>query len=220
MSTIMATVPNTIIGKIQFFEQHLPVWAADPTAIGLVALEVADLANFTAQARSDFDLAQINRQISKASTEDQATSVSAMTDFGGDLIKTIRAFAEKNNDPAVYSTALIPPPAPPTPAGPPDKPTALEVELLSAGGLRLTWKGTLSQNAFFSVYRKAEGENVFTLLDSPAEKFFEDATIPAGANNLTYYIQARRDTFRVDSAWFQVNFGSGATTVTEINMAA
>jgi hypothetical protein len=216
----MATVPNTIIGKIQFFEQHLPVWAADPTAIGLVALELADLTAFTVQARADYETAQLNREIAKASTEDQATSVAAMADFGGDLIKTIRAFAEKTNDPAVYSTALIPPPAPPTPAGPPDKPTNLDAELLSGGGLRLTWKGTLSQNAFFSVYRKAEGESVFSLIDSPAEKFFEDMTIPAGANNITYYIQARRDTFRVDSAWFQVNFGSGATTVTELNMVA
>jgi len=216
----MPTVTNTILGKLSFFEEHLPVWAVDPAAIGLDAAQIASLSILVAAARTDFDAAAAIRNSAMAATEAQNNSINAMYDLGADLIKTIRAYAETTNDPGVYVAAEIPAPSPPTPAGPPEKPTELAVGLLPSGGLHLTWKGTLSQSAYFSVYRKAEAESSFTLLDSPADKFFDDTTIPAGANNVTYYIQARRDSFRVDSAWFQVNFGSGATTVTELAMAS
>ncbi len=216
----MPTVTNTILGKLSFFEEHLPVWAVDPAAIGLDAAQIASLSILVAAARTDFDAAAAIRNSAMAATEAQNNSINAMYDLGADLIKTIRAYAETTNDPGVYVAAEIPAPAPPTPAGPPEKPTELAVGLLPSGGLHLTWKGTLSQSAYFSVYRKAEAESSFTLLDSPADKFFDDTTIPSGANNVTYYIQARRDSFRVDSAWFQVNFGSGATTVTELAMAS
>jgi hypothetical protein len=216
----MTTVTNSILGKLSFFEEHLPVWSVDPAAIGIDAAQIASLALLVTAARTDFDSVAAIRNSAMAATEAQNNSIDAMYDLGADLLKTIRAFAETTNDSSVYVAAEIPAPQPPTPAGPPDKPSELAVELLSGGGLRLTWKGTLSKSAFFSVYRKAEAESSFTLLDSPAEKFFDDTTIPAGANNVTYYIQARRDSFRVDSAWFQVNFGSGATTVTELAMAS
>jgi len=216
----MPTVTNTIIGKLSFFEEHLPVWSADPAAIGIDAAQIASLALLVNTARTDFDNAAAIRNSALAATEAQKNSIDAMYQLGADLLKTIRAFAETTNDPGVYVTAEIPAPAPPTPAGPPDKPTELAAGLLPSGGLHLTWKGTLSKSAYFAVYRKAEGESTFTLLDAPADKFFDDTTIPSGANNVTYYIQGRRDTFRVDSAWFQVNFGSGATTVTELAMAS
>jgi hypothetical protein len=216
----MATVPQTIVGKIEFFEQHLPTWSVDPVAIGLNALEVADLATMTAQARADYETAQTSRVTAKGNTEIQNTTVGAMANFGGDLIKTIRAFAEKTDDSSVYAAAGIPAPQPPTPAGPPEQPTALAAALLPGGGLRLTWKGTLSQSAFFSVYRKVEGETNFTLLFAPAAKSYDDTTIPAGVSNVTYFIEARRDDFTVPSGWYQVNFGAGGATVTSVSMAA
>jgi hypothetical protein len=216
----MTTVTNTILGKLSFFEEHLPVWSVNPVAIGLDAAQIASLALLVTAARTDFDAVAAIRNSAAAATEAQNNSIDAMYAQGADLLKTIRAFAETTNDTGVYVAAEIPAPQPPTPAGPPEQPTALAVDLLPGGGLHLTWKGTLSKSAFFSVYRKAEAESSFTLLDSPAAKFFDDTTVPSGANNVTYYIQARRDTFRVDSAWFQVNFGSGATTVTELAMAS
>ena len=111
-------------------------------------------------------------------------------------------------------------PQPPTPAGPPEQPTGLAAALLPGGGLRLTWKGTLSQSAFFSVYRKLEGETNFSLLFSPAAKTYDDATIPAGTSSATYFIEGRRDNFAVPSGWYQVNFGAGGATVTSVSMAA
>ena len=44
--------PNDIDGQIQFFQQRLTAWAADPAAIGLTADQVADLQSFVNQAAS------------------------------------------------------------------------------------------------------------------------------------------------------------------------
>jgi len=219
-SIIMATVPSTIADKLAFFEQHLPVWAKDPVGIGLTAIQLASLANMVADARAAFDAAQDARAISRAATVSQSNAMSVMGEFGSDLVTTIRAFAETSNDPEVYAVAQIPPPAPPTPAGPPEQPTNLTASLTPGGALKISWKGSVASSAYFSVYRRAAGETAFTLLDSTDTKFYEDTSIPAGVNNVTYYIQARRDEFRVDSGWFQVNFGSGSATVTAISMAA
>ena len=54
------------------------------------------------------------------------------------------------------------------------------------------------------------------MLDSVNARDYTDSTIPAGSNSVTYIVQARRDDYRVDSGYFQVNFGSssGVTTVT------
>ncbi len=116
--------------------------------------------------------------------------------------------------------ADIPAPSDPTPAGPPEQPTELSASLLPGGGLKLKWKGSVAQGAYFSVYRRLDGETNFTLLKSPKDKFYEDTAIPGGTSSVMYFIQAVRDGFTVDSGWFQVNFGAGTATVTTIGMAA
>jgi hypothetical protein len=215
----MATVlPASREQMINWFNDRAAAWAADPVGIGLTALQVADLA--AKIAASDAALSDAN--VAKISSKDATVVYYSETDdlrsFGADLIKTIKAYAETTNDAGVYAAASVPPPLPPSPAGPPDKPSALEAELLSGGGLHLSWKGTVSKSAYFSVYRKAEGETAFTLLDSPKDKFFDDNTIPAGANSVIYYIQARRDDFRVNSIQYTVSFGAGGTA--SLTMAA
>lgn len=210
----MGVVPQTITGRIEFFENHLPVWAAAPTAIGLTAVQIADLNTLVSQARAALEAAQQARDNAKSATLDQNLLVEAMYDFGSDLIKTIKAYAETINDPTVYSKANVPPPAPPSPAGPPEQPTALTATLQPNGSLRLSWKGTLAQKAFFSIFRRSEGEANFTMLDSVNARDYTDSSIPAGSNSVTYIVQARRDDYRVDSGYFQVNFGTSAGTTT------
>lgn len=217
----MAVLPKSRDEMIAWFSDRITDWGANAAAIGLSASQVTELATILNTAENALSDATAARIDSKDKTVVYHATADALRDFGADLIKVIKAFAEATNNPNVYSTASVPPPAPPTPAGPPAQPTDMAAALLPGGGLRLTWKGTVSQKAYFSVYRRAEGETSFTLLDSPATKTYDDTSIPTGANSVTYYIQARRDEFRVDSAWFQVNFGSGAgTTVTTLSMAA
>lgn len=218
----MANVlPSSRDEMIAWFADRDNLWAAAPTAIGLTAAQVTQLTALVTAAQNALNAATVARIASKDATVLYHVTADALREYGGDLVKVIKAYADATNNQTVYSSASIPPPAPPTPAGPPTQPTDLSASLLPGGGLRLRWKGTTAQKAFFSVYRRAEGQTGFTLVDSPAAKTYDDTTIPQGANSVTYYIQARRDDFRVDSAYFQVNFGSGAgTTVTTLSMAA
>jgi hypothetical protein len=208
----MATVPNTILGRIQFFEQHLPLWAVDPVAIGLTALEVAALTSETAQARSDFESAQDLRLAARVGTDIQTLSVASMYDLGSGFLKTIRAFAEKTDDPNVYTAAGIPGPQPPTPAGPPDQPTDLEADVRLPFGLKLKWKGSVSQSAYFSIWRKLSTETSYSMIKTTSDKSFEDVTVPGGIDSVSYYIAARRDDFTVNGASLSISFGADGTT--------
>ena len=215
----MASVlPNSREQTISWFTERIDEWAAKASAIGLTAAQVTELATRLAAAETSFDTAVASRIASKNATVNFYNDTDDLKSYGADLIKVIKAFAESSDDPSVYATASVPPPAPPTPAGAPPQPTELTATLMPGGSLRLGWKGTVSQSAYFSIFRKAEGETAFTMLDSTDEKFFDDTSIPAGANTVVYYIQARRDEFRVDSNWFQVSFG--ATGATSIALAA
>lgn len=209
-------LPSSREQMIAWFSDRVADWAANAAAIGLNPAQAAEIASRIAAAQADLQIAVDSRIASKNATVDFYASADSLREYGADLIKVIKAFAESNDDQGVYALASVPPPAPPSPAGPPAQPTNLTAKLLPGGGLRLTWKGTISQSAFFGVYRKAEGETGFTLLDAPADKTFDDTTIPAEANSVTYYIQARRDDFRVDSGHLVINFGAGgqATTMT------
>ena len=189
----MATVPNTLIGKIQFFEQHLPVWAVDPTAIGLTALQVADLTTLTASARSSYDAALAIRNTAKALTNQQTDDVGAMYDLGADLIKTIRAFAQTTNDNAVYTVAEIPPPSPPTPLGPPATPKNLVGVINAAGEIVLDWDASLAGGTSFSIERSTvSSTGPWTLIGTSEESGFTDAVVPSGVDGISYRVIAAR----------------------------
>jgi hypothetical protein len=214
----MSTVPTKLVDKITFFETHLPVWAVNPTAIGLTALQVADLTSMTAAARGAYESALASRSISLAATGTQNDLVGVMGTFGSDLIKTIRAFAETTNDSSVYQSAQIPPPAPPTPAGPPPKPTNLEAALLLPFGIGLSWKGSVASGAYFSIWRKLDTETAFSLVETTNDKSFEDRSLPVGIASVEYYIAANRDAFTINSVALTVSMGADGTA--NISMAA
>ncbi len=214
----MPVVPQTIIGKLEFYEEHLPVWSKDPAAIGLTPVQLVELANRTSAARAAYDAAHAARSAAKASTLSQAQSIDAMHDLGGDLIKTIRTFAETNDDPAVFVLAEIPAPAPPTPAGPPEQPTELAANFLLPFGIGLSWKGSVAQGAYFGIWRRLDGENEFTLVATSKEKSFDDQTLPAGAASVSYYISAHRESFTVNGSALSIQIGANGNM--SLSMAA
>lgn len=208
----MATVPDKITEKLAFFEQHLPVWIAKPTEIGISAAQVANLATLVVAARDAYEATVDARQASKTATTTQNFALDAMSEFGGDLIKTIRAYAETTNNTDVYDIAQIPPPAAPTPAGPPEQPTNLTASLLTPFGLGLNWKGSVAQGAYFGIWRKINGESSFSFIGTTKNKSFDDTTVPAGTNSVLYYITAYRDEFSVNSGVLSIQFSAGGTT--------
>lgn len=220
----MPVVPETISGKIEFFEEHLPVWTADPTTIGLTPAQVTQLASLTAAARDAFDAAQTVRMNSRTATQTQNRAVADMAAFGGDLIKTIRAFAETTGDESVYELAAIPAPAPPAPAPPPTTPENVRAVIDASGNVVVTWE---SENvaphtgAYFSVRRKLETETAYKEIGASGTRQFIDGAIPNGTVSARYQIRAHRGDLQ--SAWCQavvVQFSPAAGAEGGLTLAA
>jgi hypothetical protein len=189
----MGVVPPTRIEKIEFYEAHNPVWAANAAAIGLTAAQVTALTTLTTAARAAFNAQRAAQDAAKAATENFHNKVREMQSQGSDLIKTIKAYADTKNDPNVYVLANIPAPAAPTPAGPPVAPTDLAAVMNSDGTIRLTWKGSLAQRQFFSVWRQLPSQNMPLQIGAVAAKEFTDVTVPRGLNQVVYNVRAHRD---------------------------
>ena len=190
----MAEVPNTVLGKIEFFEQHIPVWSADPTAIGLTAQQIIDLTGLTGAARVAYNDAQSVRQTAKAATLTQNNAVADMMAFGTAAIATIKAFADiSGDDQSVYAAAEITPDGSPSPLPPPVPATELAAELLNTGQIKLSWKGTVAHGTFYAVWRRLGEGQPYETLGSVSAKSFTDTTIPVATPEATYYLITHRD---------------------------
>jgi hypothetical protein len=221
----MAIVPNTNIGKITFYEAHIPVWSATPTIIGLVAADCTALSALIGSARKEYDTQQAALYEARNATQRMKDAVRAMHALGSADIAKIKAFAEATNNPTVYTSAVLPPPATPSPVGPPGTPFEFVVTLLQTGAINLRWKCSNPTGASGTVYevaRRVGGDSVpFTLVGAIGVREFEDATIARGSSSVTYRVQAVRSTSRGNPAQFTVSFGVGGNglmvaTVSEV----
>jgi hypothetical protein len=221
-----SVVPNKDIDAVQFFEDHLSPWSTNAVAIGTTAGAITAFTPVVKAARDAYTAQQKAQQAAKNATTAWHNAVKAMREMGGDLIKTIKAFADSSGNPAVYTLAEIPMPAAPTPAPPPTQPTDFKVSLTGSGALELSWKcsnGASSTGAFFVVTRKLAGESAFTTVGNVGKKKFTDASITVGTTGATYLVQG----FRGEQAGpvslpFGVQFGvnAGGGNAQQLKMAA
>lgn len=137
---------------------------------------------------------QALRSQAKASTLSQTTNVKAMMNFGTAVIATIKAFADINgNNQDVYVQAEISPDNAPAPLAPPQPATELQADLLNTGEIKLTWKGTVANGTFYSVWRQLGDATTFDTLGSVSAKSFVDASVPQGTVEAVYYLVTHRD---------------------------
>ncbi|MGP1272519.1 MAG: hypothetical protein ACTS22_04230 [Phycisphaerales bacterium] len=188
-------IPSTLVAKIEFFEQRLPDWAADPAAIGLTAAQISDLITRTAAARQAYNAAQQIRQESRNATAVQNDAVRSMASFGSDLIATIRAFADLQPDPnAVFQSAEINPPQPAgTPLPPPVPAADVRTQMNNAGAVTVSWTGTVANGTVYNIYRRFAQGSPYTLIGTSTTKRFVDATVPVGTAEASYYLVTLRD---------------------------
>lgn len=209
----MGVVPTKDVDAVQFFESHIPVWQTNAAAIGLTAAQVTAMATAVTAARKALGDQSTAKQAAKASTTTLHTAVSAMRTMGGDLIKTIKAYAATTDNQNVYSKAEIPPPSAPTPVPPPGQPTKFKVELTPEGAIMLSWKAdnaAASSGAYFSVRRKLNTETDFVLVGNTGGKSFVDDTITQGITGATYIVQGFRGlNAGPQSEQLSVQFGVG-----------
>lgn len=189
----MPVLPESRVEKIEFFEQHNPIWTTNAANIGLTAAEVTALQALTTAARSAFNAQQTAKNAAKAATQNFYNAVSAMQSNGSGLIAKIKTYAETKNDPNAYVLAQIPAPAAPTPAGPPETPTDLTAQMNSDGTMNIAWKGSLAQRQFYSVWRQLPSQSFPQQIGAVAAKDFMDVTVPRGLDSVIYTVRAHRD---------------------------
>ncbi len=205
----MAELPETILGQLEYFEQHIPVWAADPAAIGLTAAQIADITTFTGAMRISYNNAQAARADSKSKTVLQADALGSMLGLGTALIATIKAFADASgNGPAVFAAAQIDPDNIPAPTDPPVAATGFVTTLANSGAIEIGWKGTTANGTYYTIHRRLDSETDFALIGNASDREFTDATIPAGTPKATYYLVTHRDALESgQSEHITVNLG-------------
>lgn len=216
----MATVvPQTRTEMIAWFAERVDDWSANAAALGLDLPLLTGLATLVENAQNAEATAVTSRIESKANTVIFHNEADALRAYGAALVKTIKATIETTGDNNLYALALIPPPSPPTPAGAPEQPTDLKAEMLLPFGIKLSWKGSTSQGAYFGVWRKVSGETNYTLVKTVNDKFFEDRTLATGVEGVTYYITGVRDAFEIASVPLPIQFGPGGAG-TALTLAA
>lgn len=213
----MSVLPDTQSEKITFFENRLPVWAPAAADIGLTPAQIAELTNLTAAARNAYNAARAARAASKAATQTQNDAIDAMASLGADFVKTIRAYAETNADPAVYTTAQIPAPKTPAPLGPAPTPTDLSAAVTNTGAVQLTWNAETRGRVGFVIERRTTlpGQPVgqWTLIGTATNKNFLDELVPTGLENAQYRVTAERPGGRSQPTEpIVVLFGTGASS--------
>lgn len=191
----MGTVPNSRLGTLEFYETHLPLWAADPTIVGLTLEAVTALQGFVGTARTTYESAQAARVASKGATEGFYNAIDTLRTAGSGALAEIRAFAKSTANPDVYITAGIPAPAVPSPVPAPDAPTELATTVAMNGEVMLKWKvkqPAPGAEVFTVIYRRLNGAGAFTEFTSTGEKTWIDTTIPPGTQSASYMVRARR----------------------------
>lgn len=209
----MAVVPTKRSDMINFFATRLPVWSQNPTAIGLTAQQMAQLSvRVTAAQGAAADQLALQAQ-AKAATEEANNQAAGLRSFGGNLVNTVRSFAETNDNPAVYALAQIPAPSAPTPAPAPSMPYDLKADIDNNGDVVLAYKADNAAphtGVFFEIRRRLDGQSGFTLIGTSGVKTFTDNAIPPGTTNAIYTVTARRgDLSSPTSENIAVPFASG-----------
>jgi hypothetical protein len=193
----VSVIPDTLAEKLEFFEARLAEWATNAAAIGLTPGQVTGIAAITAEARAKYSAATAARASSKSATIEQKIAFDALNTFGGDLVKTIRTFAETNNNPGVYALASIPEPAEPTPLGPPEAPTETNAALNLSGGIDITFKASKTGGTTFVVERRTvelggTPPTGWTQIGITETKTFTDSALPQGLASAHYRVIATR----------------------------
>lgn len=208
-----STIPVDKAGQLDFFETRITAWGESAADIGLLVSQTTELSSLISAARASYDSAQAAKQALRGLIEVQDANLAAMTQFGSQLVQTIRAFAVQTGDAQVYATAEIEPRKEPTPI-PPFPASNLSYTLTTSGALELTWDGRLSTGTSYILERaffdQQGGVGPFEAIAFVDGLGYVDQTIPSGTSNVLYQVKALKGgTTTEPTAPIFVRFGVG-----------
>jgi hypothetical protein len=206
---------DKLLETLQYCEQRVTPWEQQGAAIGLQSTQTLAFKDQTNDARLAYDAVQVAKLALRNAVLAQSDAFRDLRRTLGDNTASIRAFARNSADPnKVYANALIAPPRPPQPIGPPSAAFDLSASLdLLIGGLKLTWKA--SQEASGVVYRverttTATPNATWTLIGLTGSKTATDVTVPNGTSRVLYRVVAQRGSLQSSpSAVLDIRFGTG-----------
>lgn len=188
----MAVIPQKKLACSVWANTHAPIFKLNATALGLAAAQTTGMET-KALVLTNAILAQNNaRDAAIAATEAADVALADLKAQAASCVASIRAKADASADPtAVYNLALIPVPAFPSPAGPPTDASDVAAHLRNDGTIQITWKGTVRNAQFFTVWRRLSTQ-AWTQIGSTAKKQFIDGTLTAGTTSATYMVRSQR----------------------------
>jgi hypothetical protein len=202
---------------IAWCQSHAEAFVANSAQIGLSAAKAAEYENNVAEAVAAIEeMNQIKAAYHAAVAKVDAAMQTLSNGPSGtsEVVATVRAFARGSATPnAVYSAALIDPPAPPTtkpaPAAPRDVRVAIEPV---SGHVQLKWKARQPANGVtYIIKRRVNSAGPWEFIGTAgSDKSFADANLAPGAQSVQYSIQAQRSNLFSDATGLVVNFGVGA----------
>lgn len=207
----MSVVPQKRTDRVAWYRARIAQWTSQATNIGTTAGACTAMDALITAAEDARNAQLLAEAAATTATNTFYNACDAMGVAGQAIIKNVRSKAESTGDPNVYDLAMIPPPATPSPAGPPGTPDKFKVEL-NSGALILTWKcaNPVSGGVVYQVYRRDTPTSEYQSLGVSGEKKWVDTTVPMGSSQVTYKIRGVRPTAAGLWAEFNVTFGMGS----------
>lgn len=209
----MAIPQSPVVAPIQYLEDRIPLWEADPTAVGLSVEQVAAASLLTQTARDAYTSQQAAELAASNALTTRDEAIASMRAFSANLISTIRAFARAENDPGVYAAAGLLPPADPTPSPDPQVPTDVTLQLGNQGSIEVRWEGSLALGTFYEVQRTLDNGVNWVPVDTVSTRIAIDQGVPAGTGQAGYRVRAKRPSAGVGKAGTDTRVSAWTSTV-------
>jgi hypothetical protein len=206
-------VPTTKRDMLPWARTHRDQWVENFAEIGLSEAQSVLFKGLVDQFVATAGAAETARQASLDATEADDNAYTAVRSMAGAFVRIIKGYAESTNNPEVYALAGIKANAGPGSLPAPVPPAQLSLSLNGDGSFQLKWKVTQPAGVTgvtYQVYRKLPGDAEAIFVGNSTKKSFKDATVPFGADGVTYLIQPVRGGVVGDiSNQFTFQFGTG-----------
>lgn len=218
----MSVLPSKLEELLTFMETHAEVWNTNAVALGILPAAATQFKTAAGNARARYNVQLNAYEVAKGETEKQQAATRDARVKAADLIRTIKAFAETQANPAAtYALAQIPSPATPQPAPPPGTATDFTAQLENNGAITIRWKApnpSGQAGTVWTISRRVGGSGPFTFVGAAGKREFTDNTLPAsGASGVSYMVRGQRgDALGNPSLPFTIQFGvqGGGLTIT------